>query len=149
MNIELLEDDADVAPPPPPPPVMDIILSWIGFDQEATRARIREEGFETFADLATMKEKDIRDLAESYSRRTIADGRAIFGLRRVRYMIGLIHWARMNESGRSGNQPSPTTCLLFLVSTVSRCHTWFVSRMFQTGASTTQVSTRGRLRVPR
>ena len=39
-----------------------------------------------------MKEKDIRDLAESYSRRTVAEGRVIFGLRRTRYMIGLIHW---------------------------------------------------------
>jgi hypothetical protein len=59
-----------------PPPIMDTILSWIGFEQEATRERIREEGFASFADLMPMKEKDIRDLAESYGRRTIADGRA-------------------------------------------------------------------------
>ena len=99
----------DIEPPgevagPPPPPVMDTILEWIGFDQEATRDRIREEGFETFADLATMKEKDIRDLAESYSRRTVADGRAIFGLRRIRYMIGLIHWVQ--DFGRVGQTPT-------------------------------------------
>ena len=62
------------------PPVMDTVLLWIGFDQEATRDRLREEGFESFGDLATMKEKDIRDLAESYGRRTVADGRSIFGL---------------------------------------------------------------------
>ena len=31
----------------PSPPVMDTILEWIGFDQEATRDRIRVEGFET------------------------------------------------------------------------------------------------------
>ena len=80
MDIELLGEVVEVAPPPP---MMDTILGWIGFDQEATRTRIREEGFDTFSDLATMKEKDIRDLAESYSRRTIADGRAIFGLRRI------------------------------------------------------------------
>ena len=84
----------------PPRPVMDTILEWIGFDQEATRDRIREEGFETFADLAMMKWKDIRDLAESYSRQTVADGRAIFGLRRIQYMIGLIHWVQ--DVGRVG-----------------------------------------------
>jgi hypothetical protein len=83
---------------------MDTILGWIGFDQAATRDRIREEGFEMFADLATMKEKDIRDLAESYSRRTVADGRAIFGLRRIRYMIGLIHWVQ--DYGRIGEEPT-------------------------------------------
>ena len=101
MDIELLGEVVEVAPPPP---MMDTILGWIGFDQEATRTRIREEGFDTFSDLATMKEKDIRDLAESYSRRTIADGRAIFGLRRIRFMIGLIHWVQ--DFGRTGEEPS-------------------------------------------
>jgi hypothetical protein len=86
------------------PPVMDTVLTWIGFDQENTRNRIREEGFESFDDLATMKEKDIRDLAESYGRRTIVDGRAIFGLRRIRYLIGLIHWVQ--DFARIGEIPS-------------------------------------------
>lgn len=100
MDIEELIEVAGEAPTT----VMDTILGWIGFDQVATRTRIRDEGFDTFADLATMKEKDIRDLAESYSRRTAADGRAIFGLRRIRYMIGLIHWVQ--DFGRVGEQPS-------------------------------------------
>jgi hypothetical protein len=47
------------------PPVMDSVLAWIEFDQDATRARIRAEALDTFTDLATMKEKDIRDLAKS------------------------------------------------------------------------------------
>lgn len=94
MDIEILEEAAPAAVKAPNP-VMDMILEWIGFNQEATHACIREEVFETFADLATMKEKDIRDLAESCSRCTVADaGRAIFGLRRIRYMIGLIHWVQ-------------------------------------------------------
>ena len=54
-----------------PPPVMDTILSWIGFDQEATRERIRAEGFTSLSDLMPMKEKDVRHLAKSYGRRTI------------------------------------------------------------------------------
>ena len=74
------------------PPVMDTILTWIGFDQQATCDRICEEGFgRDFADLMSTKEKDISALAESYGRRTIADGRVIFGLRRVKHLIGLIH----------------------------------------------------------
>jgi hypothetical protein len=55
-----------VVVPPPPTTVMDTVLTWIGFDQEATRDCLRGEGFDTFADLATLNDKDIRDLAESY-----------------------------------------------------------------------------------
>ena len=94
----------DVGGDPPPLPVMDQILLWVGFDNVATRARLQEEGFETFEDLYQMKEKDIRDLADSYNRRTIADGRAIFGLRRVRYLIGLIHCVQ--DFQRVGEEPT-------------------------------------------
>ena len=51
-----------------------------------------------------LKEKDIRDLAESYGRRTITDGRFIFGLRRIRYLIGLVHWVQ--DFGRVGQVPT-------------------------------------------
>ena len=71
------------------PGVMDTVLTWIGFEAEATRIRLQEEGLATFDDIVIMKEKDIPDLAESYGRRTVADGRTIFGLRRIRYLIGL------------------------------------------------------------
>ena len=86
MDIEEIEDVVQE-----PPPVMDTILTWIGFEQDATRERLLEEGFESFADVLAMKEKDVRDLADSYGRRTVADGRAIFGLRKTLYPIGLIH----------------------------------------------------------
>ncbi|KAI2491295.1 hypothetical protein MHU86_23277 [Fragilaria crotonensis] len=86
------------------PPMMDTALLWIGFDQEATRERLRAEGFDTFDDLNGMKEKDIRDLADSYVRRTVADGRTIFGLKRTRYLIGLIHWVQ--DFARVGETPS-------------------------------------------
>ena len=101
MDIE--EIIADVPPVDKPPP-MDLILNWIGFDQPVTRERIRTEGFELFEDLLAMKEKDICDLSESYSRRIVADGRIIFGLRKSRYMIGLIHWVQ--DFGRVGKTPS-------------------------------------------
>jgi hypothetical protein len=87
-----------------PPTMMDTALLWIGFDQEATRNRLRAEGFDTFDDLTGMKEKDIRELADSYSRRTLADGRTIFGLRRTRFLIGLVHWVQ--DFARIGETPS-------------------------------------------
>jgi hypothetical protein len=78
------------------PPMMDTALLWIGFDQEATRERLRAEGFDTFDDLSGMK-KDICDLADSYTRRTVADGRTIFGLKRSQVACGFAqstrdHW---------------------------------------------------------
>jgi hypothetical protein len=101
MDIEELDGEPPVVEPAPP---MDLILNWIGFEQANIRERIRTEGFESFDDLLAMKEKDIRDLSESYSRRTVADGRIIFGLRKTRYMIGLIHWVQ--DFGRVGETPS-------------------------------------------
>jgi len=97
--MDIPNDDVVVAPP-----MMNTALLWIGFDQEATRERLRAEGFDTFIDLNGMKEKDIRDLADSYTRRTVADGRAIFGLKRTRYLIGLVHWVQ--DFARVGETPS-------------------------------------------
>jgi hypothetical protein len=64
----------------------------------------REEGFKSFDDVLIMKAKDVRDLAESYGRRTIADGRAIFGLRIARNLIGLAHWVQ--DFARVGEEPN-------------------------------------------
>ena len=87
-----------------PPPVMDTILTWIRVEHDDTRKRLLEEGFESFADVLAMREKDVRDLADSYGRRTLADGRAIFGLRRTRYLIGLSHWVQ--DYQRIGEEPT-------------------------------------------
>jgi hypothetical protein len=86
------------------PPVIDTILTWIGFDQQATRDSIREEGFGNFTDLMSTKEKDISTLADSYGRRTVADGRVIFGLRRIKHLIGLLHWVQ--DFRRVGTEPT-------------------------------------------
>lgn len=106
MDIHIMDEPEvpDVAPPVAVLPVMDQILTWIGFDNEATRLRLQTESFESFADILEMSEKDIRDLADSYTRRTVADGRSIFGSRRTRYLTGLIHWVQDYE--RIGEQPT-------------------------------------------
>lgn len=75
------------------PPVMNTIHTWIEFKQETTRERLLEEGFESIANALAKRERDVCDLADSYGRHTLADGRAIFGLRKSqKYLIGLIHW---------------------------------------------------------
>jgi hypothetical protein len=91
------DSPAGVDVPPPPPPIVDTVLTWIGFNIYITRDHIRADGFDTFDNLATMKENDIRNLAESYGRCSFAACRAVFGLRRIRYLIGLIHWDRASE----------------------------------------------------
>jgi hypothetical protein len=73
---------------------MDTVLQWIGFGDVGTGERFRNEGIGTFDDMKVMKEKDIRNLAESYGRCTVADRRFIFGLRRISYLIGLVHWVQ-------------------------------------------------------
>jgi hypothetical protein len=83
MDIDVAVGAVEVdAVPVVAPPVMDTILTWIGFDQQATPDRIREEGFGNFADLMSTKEKDISTLADVYGRRTVAD------------VIGLLHWVQ-------------------------------------------------------
>ncbi|KAI2502319.1 hypothetical protein MHU86_12123 [Fragilaria crotonensis] len=83
-------DDVNVDVPPEEVPalenLMDTALQWIGFTTAAMRERIQQEGFGTFEDLLiSLNEKDIRDMNESYGRCTIADGRFIFGTRRIKY----------------------------------------------------------------
>ena len=102
-------DDIGEIPPEVAAPVviinqMDLALQWIGFGNVATRDRLRDEGFAAFSDLKSMKEKDIRDLADSYGRRTAGDGRFIFGIRRTRYLLGMIHWVQ--DFSRIGEIPS-------------------------------------------
>ena len=97
--------DGVVNPPGPiDPDSMDQALLWIGFDNDATRNRIQVEGYELFNDFKSMKDKGVRDLAESYGRHTAADGRFIFGVRRIRYLIGMIHWVQ--DFVRVGEVPS-------------------------------------------
>ena len=45
--------------------MMDQALIWIGFDNEATRNRIQVEGFESFDDLKSMKERTSGTLRSS------------------------------------------------------------------------------------
>ena len=62
------------------------------------------EGLKKFSDLKSLKEKDIHDIAESFSKRTVNDGRYLFGIRSTQLLIGLIHWVQ--DFARIGENPS-------------------------------------------
>jgi hypothetical protein len=83
---------------------MDLALGYIGFDSIIVGDRLCNEGLQDFSDLKSLKEKDIRDIAESFTKRTIGDGRFLFGIRRTRLLIGMIHWVQ--DFARVGETPS-------------------------------------------
>ena len=79
---------------------MEQALTWIGFTNDANRAALRIDIAE-FEDMLELSEKDISDLEYSYSKRTVGDGRFIFGLQRTKRVKAMIHWvqdfARVSE----------------------------------------------------
>lgn len=73
---------------------MEMALSWIGFNNPAQRNSLVAEGFSELTDLLDVNEKDIRDMADGFMRRTAAAGRMTIGLRRTKLLIGMVHWAQ-------------------------------------------------------
>jgi hypothetical protein len=80
------------------------VLGYIGFDNITVCDRIRNEGLQDFSDLKSLKEKDIPDLSESFTKRTVGDGRFLFGIRRTRLLVGTVHWW-VQDFGRVGEIP--------------------------------------------
>lgn len=58
------------------------------------RQRLRSEAFSVLDDFEEMTLKDVRQLEESFAKRTPAAQRIIFGQRCTRYLIALIHWVK-------------------------------------------------------
>ena len=74
---------------------MEQILTWIGFTDGPQRHRICQEGgFGTMSDFVGVTETDIRNMAESFEKRTDANGRILFGMRRIKWLIGIMHWVQ-------------------------------------------------------
>ena len=60
-------------------------LEWIGFgDVQHCNAIIEEGGFDRLSDFYDINEMDIRDMAESFSKRSPAANRIIFVMRRIK-----------------------------------------------------------------
>ena len=68
-------------------------LAWIGFSA-LQRNRICAESVRTLEDVQSFDEKDIKALEESFSKRTPAAQRIIFGQRRTKALKSLVHWVK-------------------------------------------------------
>ena len=69
------------------------LLKWIGFTEDQASAIIKE-GFDCFDDIMVCTTSDISDLASSFQKRTVADGRINFGLKRTKRIKSLLQWTR-------------------------------------------------------
>ena len=83
-------------------------LQWIRFGNQAHRDSIFEEaGFVSLKDFVRLSEKDMREMADGYEKRTQAQGRIPFGLRRIKLLIGVMHWVQdqdhCNRNASTGN----------------------------------------------
>ena len=70
------------------------ILNWIGFAVDAQRTSIINDAFSVYADIQSLTEKDITELSESFGRRTAANGRIDFGIRRTKRLKFMTHWVQ-------------------------------------------------------
>ena len=70
-------------------------LQWIGFGNQAHHDSICEEaGFESLKDFVGLSEKDIQEMADGYKKLTQAQRRIPFELRRIKLLIGVMHWVQ-------------------------------------------------------
>ena len=67
------------------------ILNWIGFTNTPECIAITTDAFTTYGDLLSLKEKDIIKLSEAFSRRTTANGKIKFAVRRTKKLKCLVH----------------------------------------------------------
>lgn len=73
---------------------IDFLLNEIGFNLAEQRGRIMEAGLAEYEDFRYLVEKDIRDMAEEFGKRTQPNGRIIFGLGRIKKLTGVMHWVQ-------------------------------------------------------
>ena len=84
--------------------IVDQCLEWIGFGIPNQRLTISTEaGFNSLNDLNDIEEKDIRDMADSFQKRTIAN-RINYGMRRTKWLIAMMHWVQ--DFSRCSKQPT-------------------------------------------
>jgi hypothetical protein len=72
----------------PPHHGIGYLLEVVGLKNPAERLRIMEAG------LAEHEEKDIRDMTEEFSKRTVAFGRINFGIGSTKRLIVMMHWIK-------------------------------------------------------
>ena len=83
---------------------VDQCLQWIGFANAAHCQAIRDEaGLDSLADFIDITETDIRDMADSFAKRSPAQ-RFIFGMQRIKWLPGLMHWVQ--DQDRCSHPPT-------------------------------------------
>ena len=70
------------------------ILHWAGFTSLAQKNAIYDDSIQDYGDLLNMSESDVTDLAKDYSSRSPNTSRINFGLRRIKKLKSIIHWAK-------------------------------------------------------
>jgi hypothetical protein len=86
---------------------VNFLLDVVGFHNPAERDRLIEAGLADYEDFRYLVEKDIRDMAEEFSKRTLAQGRITFGLGRTKRLTGLMHW--IQDCFRANDDPDSVT----------------------------------------
>jgi hypothetical protein len=70
---------------------IDTILGYCGFAVAKDRISIAGDGFESFEDIMSLLEKDVSSLAKGFAGRTVANGKIIFGFRRINFLRATVH----------------------------------------------------------
>ena len=77
---------------------VDQCLQWIGFTNvQRHNSIIAEGGFNSLNDFFDITETDIRDMAESFSKRSLAVNRINFGMRCIKWLITMMHWCQDHQ----------------------------------------------------
>jgi hypothetical protein len=85
---------------------VDYLLDVVGFHDPAEHMQLMEAGLTNYEDFRYLVEKDIRDMAEEFSKRTVANGCMTFGLGRTKKLTGLMHW--IQDCFRCNDDPDHT-----------------------------------------
>ena len=68
------------------------IVYWIGFRGQQNINAIVDDAFSGFSDIRVLTEKYITNMSSGFASQTQADGRILFGMRRMKLLKALIHW---------------------------------------------------------
>ncbi|KAI2500072.1 hypothetical protein MHU86_14399 [Fragilaria crotonensis] len=79
------------------------VLQTIGFNADEING-VMEAGLAEFEDFRYLVEKDIRDMADEFGKRSVAQGRIVFGLGRTKKLTGVMHWVQ--DRFRANDVPS-------------------------------------------
>jgi hypothetical protein len=71
---------------------IDYLLDVVNFHDPVARMQLMEAGLANFEDFRYLVKKDMRDIAEEFSKHMAANGHMTFGLGCTKKLTGLMHW---------------------------------------------------------